>query len=211
MELRSVNQHQKWKIHELEDQVIHYTSRISGLERRSIDLDAELVRAKADLSASRETASLRRATKTRMADEWLNILDIPTETEDYDDDDGYQREVILFKRRSRQNINDTSDDLVKQRLRIGQSENDLLKNDSIEYKSSNPILKDSRYRSESVLSNIDRINRKSTIRSNINDTRSKSSNNLKSNGLKSSTNSLQTEFQEKNELYNNDTQQESKE
>ncbi|CAH8456735.1 unnamed protein product [Schistosoma bovis] len=211
MELRSVNQHQKWKIHELEDQVIHYTSRISGLERRSIDLDAELVRAKADLSASRETASLRRATKTRMADEWLNILDIPTETEDYDDDDGYQREVILFKRRSRQNINDTSDDLVKQRLRIGQSENDLLKNDSIEYKSSNPILKDSRYRSESVLSNIDRINRKSTIRSNINDTRSKSSNNLKSNGLKSSTNSLQTEFQEKNELYNNDTEKESKE
>ncbi|CAH8468913.1 unnamed protein product [Schistosoma haematobium] len=211
MELRSVNQHQKWKIHELEDQVIHYTSRISGLERRSIDLDAELVRAKADLSASRETASLRRATKTRMADEWLNILDIPTETEDYDDDDGYQREVILFKRRSRQNINDTSDDLVRQRLRIGQSENDLLKNDSKEYKSSNPILKDSRYRSESVLSNIGRINRKSTIRSDINDTRSKSSNNLKSNGLKSSTNSLQTEFQEKNELYNNDTQKESKE
>ncbi|VDO66815.1 unnamed protein product [Schistosoma margrebowiei] len=97
------------------------------------------------------------------------------------------------------------------RLRIGQSENDLLKQDSKEYKSSNPILKDSRYRSESVLSSIGRINRKSTIRSDIDDTRSKSSNNLKSNGLKSSTNSLQTEFQEKNELYNSDTQKESKE
>ncbi|TNN11825.1 nonmuscle myosin II heavy chain, partial [Schistosoma japonicum] len=200
MELRSVNQHQKWKINELEDQVIHYTSRISGLERRSIDLDAELVRAKADLSASRESASLRRATKTRMADEWLNILNITSETEDYDDDNGeYHKEIVLLKRRSRQNVNDTSDELLRQRLRIGQSENDLLKNDPNSYTSSSPILKDSRYRSESVLPTIGRIYRKyqPTHSDSINKLNSKSkrsSTNLKLNGMNSSNNTLQGEL-----------------
>ncbi|CAH8446658.1 unnamed protein product [Schistosoma turkestanicum] len=220
MELRSVNQHQKWKIHELEDQVIHYTSRISGLERRSIDLDAELVRAKADLSASRETASLRRATKTRMADEWLNILDFQNETEDYDDDDddnnnGYQKEIVLLRRRSKQNVSDASDDLSRPRLRNGQSENDLLKNNSKEHTPRYPILRDSRYRSESVLPTIGRIHRKSTIYSDsnnnmkINGKNSKSTTNLKLNGLKSSNNSLQTEFEEQLETEDN-IQQESK-
>ncbi|VDQ03358.1 unnamed protein product [Trichobilharzia regenti] len=180
MELRSVNQHQKWKIHELEDQVIHYTNRISGLERRSIDLDAELIRAKADLSASRESASLRRASKTRMADEWLNLLNIPSrqdETDEegegdydnyYDDDGDYQRKVIMLKRRS-------------------QSESNLFKNDTSLYQS-NPNLKNSRYRSETVLSAIDQRQRRQPVDSLTN---YRLSPNSKSKGMFNSLKSLQ--------------------
>ncbi|CAH8461436.1 unnamed protein product [Heterobilharzia americana] len=209
MELRSTNQHQKWKIHELEDQVIHYTCRISGLERRSIDLDAELIRAKADLSASRETASLRRASKTRMADEWLNLLNIPSgqeDTDDEDEDEDRQKKIVMFIRRSRQDVNDNSGELLRQRIRIGQSESDLLKDESVMYQS-NPNLKNSRYRSESLLSAVDQRQRRlPPIHSDghLNNKINRSTSNFKSNGM----NSLKTV--EQNDFKENDTKNNEK-
>ncbi|VDP92710.1 unnamed protein product [Echinostoma caproni] len=81
-EQKSLNQQYKWKIDELEDQLSHSNRRITALERRNTDLDTELVRAKADLSASREAASLRRAARVRMADEWLQAADDDVTDED---------------------------------------------------------------------------------------------------------------------------------
>ncbi|THD21820.1 Myosin-2 [Fasciola hepatica] len=81
-EQKALNQQYKWKIDELEDQLSHSNRRITGLERRNTDMEAELVRAKADLSASREAASLRRAARVRMADEWLQAADYEDPTDD---------------------------------------------------------------------------------------------------------------------------------
>lgn len=64
----------------------HYTRRISGLERRSTDLDAELIRAKADLSATRDSVIMHRNNKNRKTDDWLNSLNASSLTGDSDDE-----------------------------------------------------------------------------------------------------------------------------
>ncbi|KAF8569758.1 hypothetical protein P879_09469, partial [Paragonimus westermani] len=85
LEQKAANQQSRWKINELDDQLSHSLRRIGVLERRNTDLEAELVRANADLSASREAASLRKAARARMADEWYQAGG--TETgEDSEDD-----------------------------------------------------------------------------------------------------------------------------
>ncbi|CAH8562489.1 unnamed protein product [Dicrocoelium dendriticum] len=83
LEQKASNQQYRWKINELEDQLSHSLRRVSTLERRNTDLDAELTRAKADLSTSREVASLRKASQTRFAEEWLQYVG----SEDTEDED----------------------------------------------------------------------------------------------------------------------------
>ncbi|TGZ59101.1 hypothetical protein CRM22_009270 [Opisthorchis felineus] len=84
VELKASSHRSRWKIDALEDQLSNAMRRVANLERRNTDLEAELVRAKADLTASREAATLKRASRSRMADEWIEGIRDDSNTEDED-------------------------------------------------------------------------------------------------------------------------------
>ncbi|KAG5449462.1 hypothetical protein CSKR_105509 [Clonorchis sinensis] len=84
VELKASSHRSRWKIDALEDQLSNAMRRVANLERRNTDLEAELVRAKADLTASREAATLKRASRSRMADEWVQGIRDDSNTEDED-------------------------------------------------------------------------------------------------------------------------------
>ncbi|KER28963.1 hypothetical protein T265_04341 [Opisthorchis viverrini] len=84
VELKASSHRSRWKIDALEDQLSNAMRRVANLERRNTDLEAEVVRAKADLTASREAVTLKRASRSRMADEWIQGIRDDSNTEDED-------------------------------------------------------------------------------------------------------------------------------
>ncbi|CAL8079706.1 unnamed protein product [Calicophoron daubneyi] len=83
LEHKTASQQSKWKIDELEDQLTHSMRRIGTLERQAADLDAELSRAKADVSA----ASLRRLNRSRLGDDWIQWGQTTDDGGDTDEDE----------------------------------------------------------------------------------------------------------------------------
>uniref|UniRef100_A0A183TPQ9 Paramyosin n=1 Tax=Schistocephalus solidus TaxID=70667 RepID=A0A183TPQ9_SCHSO len=91
------NRHLKRQITDLQDSLDTYVRKVGDLERRSSDLYAELDRAKASLTAARETATLLRERQTRANEDCSMMLGDDVQISDDESSsayDGYSRTAV---------------------------------------------------------------------------------------------------------------------
>lgn len=113
------NRHLKRQITDLQDSLDTYVRKVGDLERRSSDLYAELDRAKASLTAARETATLLRERQTRANEDCSMMLGDDVQISDDESSsayDGYSRTAVdnfnsnqtLERHRNRHNMRSSS-------------------------------------------------------------------------------------------------------
>ncbi|KAL7060766.1 hypothetical protein AAHC03_09246 [Spirometra sp. Aus1] len=95
------NRHLKRQVTDLQDSLDTYVRKVGDLERRSSDLYAELDRAKASLTAARETATLLRERQTRANEDCSMMLADDVQVSDDESSSAYE----AYSRTSADNFN----------------------------------------------------------------------------------------------------------